>query len=63
MGSERFLRAYYRNQLRYARKWFRWHEVLLVKASVVLGMVGRMIARPWNFRGYVTVLFGALFAW
>jgi len=63
MGSERFLRAYYRNQLRYARKWFRWHEVLLVKASVVLGMIGRMIARPWNFRGYVKVLFGALFAW
>lgn len=63
MGSERFLYAYYRNQVRYARKWFRWHEVVLVKASVVLGMSARMIARPWNIPGYVKVVFGALFAW
>ncbi len=63
MGSERFLHTYYRNQVRYARKWFRWHEVMLVKASVVLGMIGRMIARPWNIPGYIKVLFGALFAW
>ncbi|HEY2379790.1 MAG TPA: glycosyltransferase family 2 protein [Terriglobia bacterium] len=63
MGSGRFVDAYYRNQVRYAQKWFRWHEVLAVRASVAAGVIGRMIARPSNLPGYSKVLFGALIGW
>lgn len=63
MGRSRFVNAYYRNQIRYARKWLKWHEVLAVRVSVAAGMIGRMIARPSNFSGYAKVLFGALTGW
>ena len=63
MGGGRFVYAYYRNQLRYAKKWFDWYEVVVVRASIVVGAVGRIIARPAYMLGYSKVLFGALIAW
>jgi GT2 family glycosyltransferase len=63
MGSTQFLNAYYRNQIRYAKKWFEWYEVTLVRASVVAGMIGRTIVRPRNAPGYFKVLLGALIGW
>jgi GT2 family glycosyltransferase len=63
MGGGRFVYAYYRNQVRYAGKWFAWYEVIIIRASVVLGALGRMIARPSHSLGYAKVLFGALIAW
>jgi GT2 family glycosyltransferase len=63
MGSAEFLYAYYRNQVRYARKWFSWPEVAVVRASVVAGMVGRVVVRPWDTAGYVRVFLGALIRW
>lgn len=63
MGSGPFVHAYYRNQIRYAQKWFKWPEVLAVRTSVAAGMIGRMIARPANIPGYGRVLFGALIGW
>jgi GT2 family glycosyltransferase len=63
MGTGRFVCAYYRNQVRYARKWFRWYEVTVVRAALVAGALGRMIARPSSIAGYGKVLFGALIAW
>jgi GT2 family glycosyltransferase len=63
MGSARFISAYYRNQIRYAKKWLKWYEVAFVRVSVVIGMFGRIIVRPWNAAGYLRVLFGALIGW
>ena len=63
MGSTQFLTAYYRNQIRYAKKWFEWYEVMLVRASLVAGMIGRTIVRPRNAAGYGKVLLGALIGW
>ena len=63
MGGGRFVYAYYRNQMRYAGKWFAWYEVIIIRASVVLGAIGRMVARPSHSLGYAKVLFGALIAW
>jgi GT2 family glycosyltransferase len=63
MGSAEFLYAYYRNQIRYAKKWFKWPEVAVVRASVVAGTVGRIVVRPWNAAGYVRVFIGALIGW
>src|SRR5262249_17052150 len=53
MGNARFISAYYRNQIRYAKKWLKWYEVAPVRASVVVGMIGRIIVRPWNAAGYL----------
>jgi GT2 family glycosyltransferase len=63
MGNPAFLYAYYRNQIRYAKKWFEWYEVVVVRASLVAGMIGRMVMRPWNAAGYCKVFFGALIGW
>src|SRR5437879_3032579 len=52
LGSEAFLRAYYTNQLRYARKHFGSIGGFAVRASIVGGMMGRMIARPQQAKAY-----------
>jgi GT2 family glycosyltransferase len=56
MGAEDFLRSYYRNQLRYARKHFGVMSVAAVRASIAAGMVGRMIARPNKAAAYSKAL-------
>ena len=56
MGAEDFLRSYYRNQLRYARKHFGLMSVAAVRASIAAGMVGRMIARPNKAAAYSKAL-------
>lgn len=63
MGATAFLETYYRNQVRYAQKWFGTAGTAAVRASVAVGMLGRMIVRPWNAAGYIKVLFGALIGW
>ena len=63
MGAGPFLQAYYCNQVRYAQKWFGLAGRSAVRASIALGMLGRMIVRPWNLAGYIKVVFGALIGW
>jgi GT2 family glycosyltransferase len=43
MGTRDFLRAYYGNQARYARKHFGRLGTAVVRASAAAGMIGRMI--------------------
>ena len=63
LGSERFLRAYYRNQVRYAEKHFGSLATIAVRASIAAGMIGRMIGRPGRVKAYGKVLIGALMGW
>src|SRR5215467_8968653 len=46
LGTEAFPYSYYRNQARYAQKWFGAAGSFAVRVSVVAGMMGRMIGRP-----------------
>src|SRR6185295_10016717 len=45
MGTRNFLRAYYDNQVRYARKHFGPLGTVAVRASAAVGMVGRLIRK------------------
>ena len=63
LGSERFLRAYYCNQVRYAEKHFGSLATIAVRASIAAGMIGRMIGRPGRVKAYGKVLIGALMGW
>jgi GT2 family glycosyltransferase len=63
LGSDRFLRAYYHNQVRFSQKHFGSLGTIAVRASVAAGVVGRMIGRPAHAIGYAKVLVGALFGW
>ena len=60
MGAPDFLRSYYSNQLRYARKHFGKFGAALVRASIAAGMIGRMIARPRQAAAYGQTFIGAL---
>jgi hypothetical protein len=60
MGAQTFLRAYYGNQLRYARKHFGALGRAAVWTSIALGMLGRMIGKPKRAAAYGKALFGAL---
>jgi N-acetylglucosaminyl-diphospho-decaprenol L-rhamnosyltransferase len=60
LGNERFLGAYYRNQVRFARKHFGIAGSVAVRASVAIGMIGRMIARPRQAKAYGKVILGVL---
>jgi GT2 family glycosyltransferase len=63
MGSEDFARAYYSNQMRYARKHFGSMGRAAVRASIAAGMIGRMIGRPKQAAAYAKTLIGALKGW
>ena len=63
MGPEEFAGAYYRNQLRYARKHLGPAGAALVRGSIAAGMIGRMIGRPGHAPAYGKVLIGALWGW
>jgi len=63
LGSQAFPYSYYRNQARYAQKWFGATGSFIVRASIIAGMIGRMIGRPASASAYGRVLIGALFGW
>ena len=60
LGEAKFLRAYYGNQILYARKHFGRMNAILVRASIAAGMVGRIICRPRHASGYAMAFFEAL---
>ena len=60
LGSEKFANAYYGNQMRYAQKYFGIAGNTVVRFSVAVGMIGRMLARPKQAAGYAKVLAGVL---
>jgi N-acetylglucosaminyl-diphospho-decaprenol L-rhamnosyltransferase len=63
LGSESFIRTYYSNQVRYARKHFGSAGSLAVRASIAAGMLVRIVARPKSARAYAKALVGALTGW
>lgn len=63
LGADAFAQAYYRNQLRYAKKHFGTRGALAVRSSIVLGMLGRMTARPRDARAHWKAILGALGRW
>jgi N-acetylglucosaminyl-diphospho-decaprenol L-rhamnosyltransferase len=63
LGSERFLRAYYRNQVRYVDKHFGSLATIALRASIAAGMIGRVIERPGQMKACAKVLIGALTGW
>jgi GT2 family glycosyltransferase len=63
LGSEKFVQAYYGNQVRYARKHLGAAGSMAVRASIAAGMIGRMVGRPRHARGYAKALIGALTGW
>jgi GT2 family glycosyltransferase len=60
MGSPNFLRSYYSNQLRYARKHFGALGAAAVRVSIAAGMIERMIVRPRQAAAYGKAFIGAL---
>jgi GT2 family glycosyltransferase len=58
---ETFLRAYYRNQVRFAQKHFGLLGTIAVRVSVAAGAIGRMFGTPGQAIAYGKVLIGALF--
>jgi N-acetylglucosaminyl-diphospho-decaprenol L-rhamnosyltransferase len=63
LGARAFAEAYYRNQLRYAKKHFAKSGRFSVRASIAVGMIARLVTRPANARAYVGVLRGVLGRW
>jgi GT2 family glycosyltransferase len=63
LGAGAFAQAYYRNQLRYARKHFGGGAAVAVRLSIVAGMIGRMAARPGQAGAYWSTILGALGRW
>ena len=63
MGSQSFLRTYYGNQLRYARKHFGALGAAVVRASIAAGMLERMIIKPRQAGAYGKALIEALKEW
>jgi GT2 family glycosyltransferase len=63
MGAPDFLRSYYANQLRYAKKHFGGLGLVAVRASIAAGMLGRMIGRPRHAAAYARTFLGALKGW
>ena len=63
LGRDAFAQAYYRNQLRYARKHFGGGAALAVRLSIAVGMIGRMAARPDQAGAHWKTVLGALGKW
>lgn len=63
LGQGRFLSIYYKNQTYFARKYFGPLGAFAVRISIVVGMIGRIIRRPWQPVGYAKALLGALGGW
>ena len=60
LGAEKFAGAYYGNQMRYAQKHFGVAGNAAVRASIAVGMIGRIIGRPRQAVAYGKVLAGVL---
>jgi GT2 family glycosyltransferase len=58
LGSDKFANAYYGNQMRYAQKHFGAAGSGIVRFSIGVGMIGRMIGRPKRAAAYGKVLAG-----
>jgi len=63
LGNGDFLRAYYRNQIFYARKHLGPIDAALVRASAAVGALGRMIGRPHQAGAYAKAFIGVLKEW
>jgi GT2 family glycosyltransferase len=63
MGSRAFAEAYYRNQLRFTQKHFGLMAQLMIRTSMAVGMLLRMVAKPSQFSACRCVLIGALIRW
>ncbi|MBI4471319.1 MAG: glycosyltransferase family 2 protein [Acidobacteria bacterium] len=63
LGADNFTKAYYSNQLRYARKHLGSARTIAVRASIAAGMVARMFGRPKKAAAYLKVVIGALGRW
>ena len=63
LGNGNFLRAYYRNQIFYARKHLGPMDAALVRASAAVGTLGRMIGRPHQAGAYAKAFIGVLKEW
>jgi GT2 family glycosyltransferase len=63
LGASNFLRSYYGNQLRYAKKHFGAPAAAAVRLSIAAGMIGRMIGRPRQAAEYGKTFIGALTEW
>jgi GT2 family glycosyltransferase len=63
LGPDRFAQAYYSNQLRYSRKHLGAAARAAVRASIVAGMIVRMIGKPRDAAAYGKVIIGALGRW
>jgi GT2 family glycosyltransferase len=63
MGTAGFLEAYYHNQLRYAQKHFGAAARLGIRASIMGGMLIRMVARPHEASAYASVFRKAISGW
>jgi GT2 family glycosyltransferase len=60
LGSEAFARAYYSNQVRYARKHLGSAATAAIRASIAVGMIERIVVRPRNAPAYAKVLWRIL---
>jgi GT2 family glycosyltransferase len=60
LGFERFLATYYDNQIRYIRKHCRRRARFAIRASLVLGMLVKIVGRPRRAGAYWRVLWDAL---
>jgi GT2 family glycosyltransferase len=63
LGATGFAIAYYRNQLRYARKHMSTAAGIAIRCSIAAGMAARTIAAPANAGAFFTVMAGALGRW
>jgi GT2 family glycosyltransferase len=63
LGATGFAVAYYRNQLRYARKHMSTAAGIAIRCSIAAGMAARTIAAPANAGAFFTVMAGALGRW
>jgi GT2 family glycosyltransferase len=63
LGASGFAAAYYRNQLQYVRKHFGVFSHLLVRLSIVAGMIGRIITEPSRAGACSKVIVGAMGGW
>jgi GT2 family glycosyltransferase len=63
LGPAGFAAAYYRNQLRYVRKHYGAAGTLPVRASLVAGMLARVLASPGRAGACGRVAAGALGRW
>ena len=63
LGNGDFLRAYYRNQIFYARKHLGPIDAALVRASAAVGALGLMIGRPHQAGAYAKAFIGVLKEW